>query len=74
MIQWWKDHETLDMGPYTKAEIEYQTGCNPLVLKRCTDANKFVLLNDFVESICDNVFEIIKTRHKSGHTSNDWSE
>lgn len=37
MQEWWRRHKDLDLGGYTKEEIEDLTGCVPLLLSKVSE-------------------------------------
>jgi len=43
MDQWWKLHSDIDMGGYTRSDVEDVTGCIPLLLEKCVVGGKIDL-------------------------------
>ena len=43
MEQWWGRNPNIDLGEFTKAQVEDLTGCVPLLLDGAVENGKFVI-------------------------------
>ena len=72
MDVWWKKHEEDSHDPYTREEVEYLTGCNPLFLQQCFIENKFDVGADIVNETRKGVAINMIQKYNTGKTSDDW--
>ncbi|KIX01152.1 uncharacterized protein Z518_08877 [Rhinocladiella mackenziei CBS 650.93] len=71
MEQWWKQHKDIDMGGYSRNEVEDVTGCIPLLLNHCIVNRKFDLTVPKLIEI-SNESVAFAQRIKSTTTKFDW--
>ena len=69
MGAWWSHHGNVDLGDYTRNEIEDYTGCNPLLLESCTESGK-------VNFACDEILQMVRQGQRFAvrmkNTLNEW--
>ena len=55
MDQWWARRQEVELGDYTKAEVEDFTGCIPMFLENCVVDRKINLATEFFRDIQSQV-------------------
>ncbi|KIX08518.1 uncharacterized protein Z518_03174 [Rhinocladiella mackenziei CBS 650.93] len=71
MEQWWKQHEDIRMGGYSRNQVEDVTGCIPLLLNRCVVNGAIDLAAPELIQISDESVAFTQ-RIKSTATKYDW--
>jgi hypothetical protein len=59
MEQWW-DRNEVELGDYTKDEVEDSTGCIPLLLERCVVDKKINLEVEAFDEIYRQATEFVR--------------
>ncbi|KIX05606.1 uncharacterized protein Z518_06478 [Rhinocladiella mackenziei CBS 650.93] len=71
MEQWWEQHKDIDIGGYSRNEVEDVTGCIPLLLNHCIVNRKFDLTAPKLIEISNESVAFAR-RIKSTATKYDW--
>jgi hypothetical protein len=70
---WWKRHDNIDMGGYTRSEVEDITGCIPLLLDECLVHKKIDLTVAGLREIYENAAAFaVKVKYATKSNRDKW--
>jgi hypothetical protein len=71
MDQWWERHN-VDMGGYTKPDVEDVTGCIPLLLDKCVVDKKIDLTVTALRDIYNKAADFVQTIRAKTKDPMEW--